>query len=195
MKQLQHKKKINQNYTNISRQSSIEKFSKTSRVALSTERSEALDRYFSNTRGSQTTLHTVVEQQRMQPKMTYRPNIKRLDNCSPDRVESISKSLSKLQKLRNMHHTSNESKQYKKFQNPKTNFHEKVHMGGPGKKTESTLNNLIKRSLMPLDGVKMKNVFSNSTTPNNLKTSAKIYLETKALFNVVKHNGGLTSYN
>ena len=68
-------------------------------------------------------------------------------------------------------------------------------MGGTGKKTESTLNNLIKRSLMPLDGVKMKNVFSNSTTPNNLKTSAKIYLETKALFNVVKQNGGLTSYN
>lgn len=93
-----------------------------------------------------------------------------------------------------MHHTSNESKQYKKFQNPKTNFHEKVYTGGLGKKTESTLNNMTKRSLMPLDGVKMKNVFSNSTTPNNLKASTKIYLENKALFNVTKNNGGLASY-
>jgi hypothetical protein len=66
-------------------------------------------------------------------------------------------------------------------------------MGGPGKKTESSLNNMIKRSLMPLDGVKMKNVFNNSTTPNELKTNAKIYLQTKALFNMVKHNG-ITSY-
>lgn len=83
--------------------------------------------------------------------MTYRSSIKRLDNCSPERVESISKSLSKLQKLRNNHHTVNEAKQYKKFQNPKSNFTEKVYLCGPNKKAESTLNNLIKRSLMPLD--------------------------------------------
>lgn len=126
--------------------------------------------------------------------MTYRPAIKRLDNCSPERVESISKSLSKLQKLRNMHHTSVEAKQQKKFANPKSTFHERVYNGGPGKKTESSLNNLMKRSLMPLDGnVKMKNVFSNSVTPNNMKPNHKVYLETKALFNAVKHHG-ITSY-
>lgn len=44
---------------------------------------------------------------------------------------------------------------------------------------------------MPLNDVKMKNVFNN--TPNNLKTSSKIYLETKAMFNAVKHHG-ITSY-
>lgn len=121
--------------------------------------------------------------------MTYRPNIKRLDNCSPERVESISKSLSKLQKLRGMQHTSVEAKQHKKFANPKSNFADRVYQGsGPGKKIESSLNNLIKRSLMPLD-VKMKNVL----TPTNMKPSHKVYLETKAIFNAVKHHG-ITSY-
>ena len=47
---------------------------------------------------------------------------------------------------------------------------------------------------MPLDGnLKMKNVFSNSVTPSNMKPNHKVYLETKALFNAVKHHG-ITSY-
>jgi hypothetical protein len=90
--------------------------------------------------------------------MTYRQNLKKLDNCSPERIESISKSLSKLQKLRYMHHHSNEPKQHRKFQNPKSNF-EKSYNGGGGKKAESSLNNLIKRQLMPFNDVKMKNMF------------------------------------
>jgi hypothetical protein len=112
--------------------------------------------------------------------MTYRSTIKRIDNCSQERVESISRSLSKLQKLRNSQHTSNEAKQYKKFQNPKSSFPEKVY--------QSSLNNLAKRSLMPIEEIKMKNVFNNSVSPNNLKAvaNAKNYLESKAMYNIHK---------
>ena len=43
---------------------------------------------------------------------------------------------------------------------------------------------------MPLDGVKIKNALK---TPTNMKPSHKVYLETKAIFNAVKHHG-ITSY-
>lgn len=43
---------------------------------------------------------------------------------------------------------------------------------------------------MPFDSIKMKNVF---TPTNQLKTNSKIYLETKALYNIVK-NDGMTAF-
>jgi hypothetical protein len=51
-----------------------------------------------------------------------------------------------------------------------------------------TLDNLINRSLIPLDGIKMKNVYSTSVTPNNIKSmgNAKNYLEAKAMYNINK---------
>ena len=93
--------------------------------------------------------------------------------------------------MRNVHHTQDVNKQHKKYANPKTNFSQRAYHGGPNKKAESSLNNMIKRQLMPLGDVKMKNVVNN--TPNDLKPSHKVYLETKAMFNAVKHHG-ITSY-